>query len=131
MDEKTLGYLLYVAIFVLLFGLGYWIITRVSKIEPKYKPEKNLGEKEKKEGEVLEVLGGLLILLVFLFLAYKFYTNFVKPTFSDLIDTYQINKTNKNEAERRCTGISNSGKTDFAAKKLYDSCMKKAGYWIY
>ena len=40
MDDKTLGYLLYVAIFVLLFGLGYWIITRMSKIEPKYKPEK-------------------------------------------------------------------------------------------
>ena len=81
--------------------------------------------------EALTTFLGIIGLLVFLFLAYKFYTNFVKPTFSDLIDTYQINKTNKNEAERRCTGISNSGKTDFAAKKLYDSCMKKAGYWIY
>ena len=37
-------------------------------------------------------------------------------------------KTNKNEAERRCGGISNSAATDFAAEKLYDSCMKKAGY---
>ena len=81
--------------------------------------------------EALTTFLGIIGLLVFLFLAYKFYTNFVKPTFSDLIDTYQINKTNKNEAERRCTGISNSGKTDFAAEKLYDSCMKKAGYWIY
>ena len=128
MDEKTLGYLLYVAIFVLLFGLGYWIITRVSKIEPKYKPEKNLSEKEKKEAEGnVDMIWGFIIVAV-IGIAIYFAVSFGWKKTTDYIDTYQINKTNKNEAERRCTGISNSGKTDFAAKKLFESCMKKAGY---
>ena len=81
--------------------------------------------------EALTTFLGIIGLLVFLFLAYKFYTNFVKPTFSGVILTYQIYKTNKNETKRRCAGLSSSAATDFAAEKLYDSCMKKAGYWIY
>ena len=118
MDEKALGYLLYVAIFVLLFGLGYWIITRVSKIEPKYKPEKNLSEKEKEEAKnnVDTILG--LILLVVIGIAIYFAVSFGWKKTTGYID-------DKSDAKEYCAKHEDviNAKTDFAAKKAYETCL--------
>jgi len=118
MDDKTLGYLLYVAIFVLLFGLGYWIITRVSKIEPKYKPEKNLSEKEKKEAEGnVDMIWGFIVVAV-IGVAIYFAVSFAWKETTGYID-------DKSDAKEYCAKHEDviNAKTDFAAKKAYETCL--------
>ena len=90
----------------------------MSKIEPKYKPEKNLSEKEKKEAEGnVDMIWGFIVVAV-IGIAIYFAVSFGWKETTDYID-------DKSDAKEYCAKHEDviNAKTDFAAKKAYETCL--------